>query len=51
MHEIISFSGGRSSAFMVLEVLKRNPNAEVIYADTGAEHPATHTDSLKILPE
>lgn len=42
MHEIISFSGGRSSAFMVLEVLKRNPNAEVIYADTGAEHPATY---------
>lgn len=42
MQQIISFSGGRTSAFMTLEVLKIHPDAEVIYMDTGAEHPKTY---------
>ena len=39
MKNVISFSGGRTSAFMTLEVLKIHPEAEVIFMDTGAEHP------------
>lgn len=42
MKQIISFSGGRTSAFMTLEVLKLHPDAEVIFMDTGAEHPKTY---------
>lgn len=42
MKNVISFSGGRTSAFMTLEVLKIHPNAEVIFMDTGAEHPKTY---------
>src|SRR6478736_202073 len=42
MKQVISFSGGRTSAFMTLEVLKLHPHAEVIFMDTGAEHPKTY---------
>lgn len=42
MNQVISFSGGRTSAFMTLEVLKIHPEAEVIFMDTGAEHPKTY---------
>lgn len=42
MKQVISFSGGRTSAFMTLEVLKIHPDAEVIFMDTGAEHPKTY---------
>lgn len=42
MKNVISFSGGRTSAFMTLEVLKIHPNSEVIFMDTGAEHPKTY---------
>lgn len=42
MYDVISFSGGRTSAYMVSEVLKINPNAHIIFMDTGAEHPATY---------
>ena len=42
MEQVISFSGGRTSAYMTIEVLKRYPDAEVIYMDTGAEHPKTY---------
>lgn len=42
MKQVISFSGGRTSAFMALEVLKIHPSAEVIFMDTGAEHPKTY---------
>ena len=33
MNQVISFSGGRTSAFMTLEVLKIHPQAEVIFMD------------------
>lgn len=42
MHNVISFSGGRTSAYMVLEVLKIHPDAHIVFMDTGAEHPATY---------
>lgn len=42
MYDVISFSGGRTSAYMVSEVLKINPDAHIIFMDTGAEHPATY---------
>lgn len=42
MKQVISFSGGRTSAFMTLEVLNIHPSAEVIFMDTGAEHPNTY---------
>ncbi|QHJ79794.1 MAG: hypothetical protein [Caudoviricetes sp.] len=42
MKQVISFSGGRTSAYMTLEVLKMHPQAEVIFMDTGAEHPKTY---------
>ena len=42
MKHVISFSGGRTSAYTTLEVLKLHPDAEVIYMDTGAEHPKTY---------
>ncbi|HDD9014601.1 TPA: phosphoadenosine phosphosulfate reductase family protein [Escherichia coli] len=41
-HQVISFSGGRTSAYMTLEVLKIHPDAEVIFMDTGGEHPKTY---------
>lgn len=34
-HQVISFSGGRTSAYMTLEVLKIHHDAEVIFMDTG----------------
>lgn len=40
--QIISFSGGRTSAYMTKLVLERHPDAEIIFMDTGAEHPATY---------
>lgn len=42
MNQVISFSGGRTSAFMTLEVLNIHPYAEVVFMDTGAEHPKTY---------
>lgn len=36
--EVISFSGGRTSAYLV----HLKPNAHYIFMDTGAEHPATY---------
>lgn len=42
MQQVISFSGGRTSAYLVWLLLKINPNAKVIFMDTGAEHPLTY---------
>lgn len=39
--DVISFSGGRTSAYLVW-LFKDNPNARFVYCDTGAEHPKTY---------
>lgn len=41
MKTIISFSGGRTSAYLV-NLFKDDPNAHFIFCDTGAEHPNTY---------
>ena len=43
---VISFSGGRTSAFMLYKVLEAHhmslpPEAKVIFCNTGKEHEAT----------
>lgn len=39
--KVISFSGGRTSAFLV-NLFRMDPNAHFVFMDTGAEHPATY---------
>lgn len=41
MKKVISFSGGRTSAYLVY-LFKDNPDAHFVFMDTGAEHPATY---------
>lgn len=41
MKKVISFSGGRTSAYLV-HLFKEDPNAHFVFMDTGAEHPATY---------
>ncbi|MBO1280083.1 phosphoadenosine phosphosulfate reductase family protein [Acinetobacter nosocomialis] len=41
MKKVISFSGGRTSAYAV-NLFKKDPDAYFIFMDTGAEHPATY---------
>lgn len=46
-HTVVSFSGGRTSAFMLFMVLLNNSSEDIakylliIFANTGKEHPAT----------
>lgn len=42
MKHIISFSGGKDSLAVLIMVLKRQPEAEVIFCDTGWEHQDTY---------
>lgn len=42
MINVISFSGGRTSAYLVNLMRQRDPNAQFIFMDTGAEHPGTY---------
>lgn len=42
MINVVSFSGGRTSAFMVRKMLERDPNTQFLFMDTGAEHPKTY---------
>ena len=35
---MISFSGGKTSAYMTSVLLKSNPNAKVVFANTEQEH-------------
>jgi hypothetical protein len=40
--QIISFSGGRTSAYLCYLLKKMGVDVDVIFMDTGAEHPATY---------
>ena len=42
MKQVISFSGGRTSAYL-LSLFTSNNDAVFIFCDTGAEHPNTYT--------
>ena len=42
MKNVISFSGGRSSALLVYLMKNQYPNSDFIFMDTGAEHPKTY---------
>lgn len=41
MKKVISFSGGRTSAYLV-NLFKDDPDAHFVFMDTGAEHPSTY---------
>lgn len=42
MINIVSFSGGRTSAYLAHLMKERDPETEFIFMDTGAEHPKTY---------
>ena len=39
---VVSFSGGRTSAYLCSLIKKLYPDAVFVFMDTGAEHPATY---------
>ena len=39
---IVSFSGGRTSAYLCSLIKKSHPDAVFVFMDTGAEHPKTY---------
>lgn len=40
--QIISFSGGRTSAYLCYLLKQMGVDVDVIFMDTGAEHPSTY---------
>lgn len=42
MINVVSFSGGRTSAYLVNLIRQRDPSAQFVFMDTGAEHPGTY---------
>ncbi|HCR0362918.1 TPA: phosphoadenosine phosphosulfate reductase family protein [Klebsiella aerogenes] len=42
MINVVSFSGGRTSAHLAHLVRQRDPDTRFVFMDTGAEHPATY---------
>lgn len=42
MKQVVSFSGGRSSALLVYLMKNEHPETDFIFMDTGAEHPKTY---------
>ncbi|EJN3583877.1 phosphoadenosine phosphosulfate reductase family protein, partial [Escherichia coli] len=44
-HHVVSFSGGRTSAYLILLMEQRRKageNVHYIFMDTGCEHPLTY---------
>ena len=39
---VVSFSGGRTSAYLCYLMKKKYQNVDFVYCDTGAEHPKTY---------
>ncbi|WP_129544680.1 phosphoadenosine phosphosulfate reductase family protein [Serratia sp. 1D1416] len=39
---VVSFSGGRTSAYLAYLMRQRDPSTHFVFMDTGAEHPATY---------
>lgn len=48
METVVSFSGGRTSAYLCGLIKERYPAAKFIFMDTGAEHPATYEFIRKV---
>ena len=44
MKKVVSFSGGRTSAYLCYLMIEKfgRENVEFVYMDTGAEHPKTY---------
>jgi len=42
MRHVVSFSGGRSSAYLAWLIKQTYPDALFVFMDTGAEHPKTY---------
>lgn len=42
MINVVSFSGGRTSAYLAHVMRQRDPNTRFVFMDTGAEHPKTY---------
>ncbi|MDU4943960.1 MAG: phosphoadenosine phosphosulfate reductase family protein [Mixta calida] len=42
MKNVVSLSGGRTSAYLAYLMKERDPETEFIFMDTGAEHPKTY---------
>lgn len=42
MKNVVSLSGGRTSAYLAFLMKERDPETEFIFMDTGAEHPKTY---------
>ncbi|WP_313677121.1 phosphoadenosine phosphosulfate reductase family protein [Pantoea vagans] len=42
MKNVVSLSGGRTSAYLAHLMKEQDPEAEFIFMDTGAEHPKTY---------
>ncbi|WP_372774563.1 phosphoadenosine phosphosulfate reductase family protein [Pantoea sp. WEP] len=42
MKNVVSLSGGRTSAYLAHIMKEQDPNTEFIFMDTGAEHPKTY---------
>lgn len=40
--QVVSFSGGRTSAYLVMKIVAKYRDVLVVFMDTGCEHPATY---------
>lgn len=49
MINVVSFSGGRTSAYMLNLIRNQDPSSKFIFMDTGAEHPETYVFIRKVV--